>query len=168
MSPTRPRDIGTAAETAVVRYLRTAGHPHAERRALRGTADAGDVAGTPGVCWSIKAGGYAQHPSDQQIETWIAELRTQMGHAGADHGVLVLRRAGVGPASAGRWWAYVSTDTVAELAGGELEGDAIWVRTHLSVAAEILRAAGYGSVDVPDCPAGGAADRRRPPRRDTP
>lgn len=159
----RPRDIGTAAETATVRYLRTAGHPHAERRALRGAADAGDIAGTPGICWSIKAGRYAQHPSDRQVETWIAELYTQMGHAGADHGVLVLQRAGVGPANAGRWWAYVSTDLIADLAGGELEGDPIWVRTHLSAAAEILRAAGYGDVS-PDSPAVGAADRRRPPR----
>ena len=36
----RPRDIGTAAETAVVRHLQTSGFPLAERRALHGAKGA--------------------------------------------------------------------------------------------------------------------------------
>src|SRR5690606_4660297 len=55
-TPVKPRDTGTRAETAVVRYRRDHGWPHAERRALRGNQDAGDITGTPGVCWSVKAG----------------------------------------------------------------------------------------------------------------
>lgn len=145
----------------MVRFLHTAGFPHAERRALRGTADAGDITGTPGLAWSVKAGQYAQSPPDSVIDHWTAELQRQVANAGAAHGVLVLRRHRVG--DPGRWWAYLSTYTIAELAGGGLDGDPIWVRLHLSAAVEILRAAGYGDVS-PDSPAGGAADRRRPPR----
>src|SRR5690606_27104000 len=51
----RSKDIGTRAETAVVRYLRANGFEHAERRALRGRQDAGDITGTPGICWEVKA-----------------------------------------------------------------------------------------------------------------
>lgn len=37
----RPKAIGTAAETAVVRYLAAHGFPAAERRALHGATDHG-------------------------------------------------------------------------------------------------------------------------------
>ena len=40
----RPRDIGTAAETAVVRHLQANGFPLAERRALHGTKGANPLA----------------------------------------------------------------------------------------------------------------------------
>lgn len=46
----RPKAIGTAAETAVVRYLAAHGFPAAERRALHGATDLGDITGTPGLC----------------------------------------------------------------------------------------------------------------------
>ncbi|NAE18288.1 hypothetical protein, partial [Enterococcus hirae] len=68
--PARPRDIGTAAETATVRYLRTAGFPHAERRALRGTHDCGDITGTPGLAWEVKGGQAAKGASDGQVAQW--------------------------------------------------------------------------------------------------
>ena len=38
----RPKAIGTAAETAVVRYLAAHGFPAAERRALHGATDLGE------------------------------------------------------------------------------------------------------------------------------
>lgn len=80
----RPRDIGTAAETAVVRCLRTAGFPHAERRALRGVLDAGDVTGTPGVAWEVKGGAAARTASDGQLVAWLAETERERLTAGAD------------------------------------------------------------------------------------
>ena len=46
----RPKAIGTAAETAVVRYLAAHGFPAAERRALHGATDLGDITGTPRSC----------------------------------------------------------------------------------------------------------------------
>lgn len=48
------RAKGTAAETAVVRYLNYVGAIHAERRALRGKDDRGDIAGIPGVVIEVK------------------------------------------------------------------------------------------------------------------
>lgn len=70
---TRPRDIGTRAETAVVRVLRDHGFPHAERRALRGSQDAGDITGTPGVVWEVKGGERAKNASHGQLSKWLHE-----------------------------------------------------------------------------------------------
>lgn len=49
------RQKGTAAESQVVAYLRACGWVHAERRALRGVNDVGDIAGIPGVLIEVKA-----------------------------------------------------------------------------------------------------------------
>ena len=51
----RSRDKGTVAETAIVDYLRGNGHPYAERRALHGIDDLGDITGIPGVVIEAKA-----------------------------------------------------------------------------------------------------------------
>jgi hypothetical protein len=53
MSASRAK--GTAAETAVVRFLQANGYPSAERRALAGVNDRGDVAGIPGLVIEVKA-----------------------------------------------------------------------------------------------------------------
>ena len=63
----RSKDIGTRAEAAVVRYLCANGWANAERRALRGSADWGDVTGTPGLVWEVKGGDAAKDASDNQI-----------------------------------------------------------------------------------------------------
>jgi hypothetical protein len=139
----RSKQVGTATETAVVRYLRDNGWPGAERRALRGHLDAGDLTGTPGLCWSVKGGDYARYPSDGQITEWLNELDRQRKHAGADHGILVTRRYRVG--DPGRWWAWARTSTVATLTGGTWPADDSWMVTHLEQAARIIRVAGYGN-----------------------
>lgn len=155
MAPRRPRDIGTAAETAVVRYLRSAGFPHAERRALRGAQDAGDITGTPCLAWSVKAGAYAHDPSDRQISDWLAELEAQRVNARADWGALVTRRRGT--SNPGRWWAWMPLLSVILLGGGptapqpgmrRLLGEQP-VRMHLGTTVALLRNAGYGG-EVPD------------------
>lgn len=148
MTPRRPRDIGTAAESAVVRYLRTAGHPHAERRSLRGAHDAGDITGCPGICWEIKGGDAARRASDLDITRWMAELDAETFNARAQVGVLVVQRAGVGPANAGRWWAYMTAAQLTALAvetPTPIRGCAGFpVRMLLADAVVLLRAAGYG------------------------
>jgi hypothetical protein len=45
---------GSKFEVDVVNYLQTHGFPHAERRALRGVNDAGDVAGVVGWVLEVK------------------------------------------------------------------------------------------------------------------
>lgn len=143
----RPTDIGTDAERAVVRHLIANGFPGAERRRLRGRHDAGDVTGTPGICWQVKGGDRARNASDNQVAAWLDAAETQRVNAGADIAVLVVQRAGVGPANAGRWWAVLHASDVAWLIHGTPyigPGADAPVRMHLADAVTLLRAAGYG------------------------
>jgi len=140
MTPRKPRAIGTATETAVVRYLAANGFPHAERRSLRGSLDAGDITGTPGVAWSVKGGVAAKTASDGQVGRWLAELERQRTNAAATVGVLVLQRAGIGEANAGRWWAVVG---YGGLCCGVVDGPP--ARLHLADVCTLLRNAGYGT-----------------------
>jgi hypothetical protein len=113
MIMSRSKAIGTAAETAFARWLNVNGWPQAERRALRGSADAGDITGTPGVCWELKAGDAAHCASDATCDGWMRETETERQHAAADIGVLVLRRKGKG--DPGDWWAYIWAEDFATL-----------------------------------------------------
>lgn len=142
----KPKKIGTAAETAVARYLQANGFPHAERRALRGELDAGDITGCPGICIEVKGGEAAKGASDQLVAGWLAETETERVNAGADIGVLVLQRRGVGPANAGRWWVVMRLEDVASLrTGGPRFTKSIGTaRLHLANAVLLMRAAGYG------------------------
>jgi len=99
----RPKDIGTQAESAVVKYLRENGFGGAERRALRGTLDCGDITGCGPVVIEVKAGAAAMDASDGLINAWLAETETERKNAKADLGVLVVRRRGKG--DPGSWWA---------------------------------------------------------------
>jgi hypothetical protein len=147
----RPKAIGTACETAVVRYLQASGFPHAERRALRGELDAGDVTGCPGIAIEVKGGEAAKSASDAQIEAWLVETETERINASAEIGLLIMQRKAVGPKNAGRWWATLRLDHV--LSGDDsIRSSPSWptvrdipVRMHLSDAVHLLRAAGYGN-----------------------
>ena len=137
----KPKALGTAAETAVVRALRTLGWPHAERRALAGAYDLGDITGCPGIVWEVKGGEAAKSASDKQITKWLAETETERVNAGADVGVLVLQRRGAGPRNAHRWWAYLRASYVFP---NLPEDEDFPVLMLLSYACHVLRRAGYG------------------------
>lgn len=142
----RPRDIGTAAETAVVRYLVQHGFPHAERRSLKGSLDQGDITGTPGICWEVKGGEKARTASDGLIASWVDETETERINASADVGILVVQRAAYGPPRAGMWWAVMPLATLSTLCEGfSSQIPAATVRMHLDDAARLLRWAGYGT-----------------------
>lgn len=141
----RPKAIGTAAETAVVRYLRLHGFGQAERRALTGTYDQGDITGTPGICWEVKAGKAAKTASDGQVVAWLNETEAERVNARADVGVLVLARAGIGPLNAGQWWAVLPLRDLPRLYPGVRQTDGLVpVRLHLSSVVGLLRCAEYG------------------------
>lgn len=97
----RPRAIGTVAETAVARYLQDHGFGGAERRALAGAIDKGDVAGTPGLAWEVKAG------RTLCLSQWLRETETERRNAKAQFGILVVKPAGFGVTRVGKWWAVM-------------------------------------------------------------
>lgn len=139
----RPKQIGTAAETAVVRAARPRGFPHADRLTLTGNQDRGDVGLCPGVVIEVKGGDTARTASDGLIDAWLIETERERVHARADVAFLVTQRPGVGPANAHRWWAWFRL--------GWLPGlivvpphDQLVVRMQLGDALQLLRGAGFG------------------------
>jgi len=85
------RRKGTAWESAVVEYLRENGFPQAERRALSGARDRGDIAGVPGVQIECKA------EKSITLATYMDEVKVQTANAGAQLGVAVVKRRNRSP-----------------------------------------------------------------------
>ena len=141
----KPRSIGTRGESAVVKFLRTNGFPAAERAALHGSADAGDITGTPGVCWEVKSGKAAEACADGDLATWLAQTETERQNRQADVGVLITKRKGAGHGNAGAWWAWLPLSQIFFGALTELaELERIPVRLTLADVTWLLRDAGYG------------------------
>lgn len=134
----RSRDIGTATAEQVVRYLIRNGFPHAERTALHGRHDRGDITGTPGIAWEVKGGRAAESAGDGLIADWMAETAVEQANANASVGVLVCKRKGFGPANVGSWWAMLPLSFLDGVGDGT-------VRMHLRDAVAYLRALGYGT-----------------------
>jgi hypothetical protein len=84
----KQRAKGTAAETAVVKYLQANGFPHAERRALHGINDKGDITGCGPVVFEVKDHGTLK------LSEWISELKEEMANAKADTGTVVAKKRG--------------------------------------------------------------------------
>lgn len=145
----RPKNIGTAAETAVVRAARAHGFGLADRLTLTGALDRGDIGLCPGVVVEVKGGQAAKTASDAQIDKWLAETERERVNAGADVAILVTARAGIGAPNAHRWWAHMTTPTLFDLTGGRRRN---WgnrhpeanIRMTLIEALAFIRHAGYG------------------------
>ena len=109
------RAKGTAAETAVVRWLREHGWPWAERRAQGGAHDRGDVAGCPGVVIEVKS------CERMELASWVDETERERRRDGADIGMLVVRRRGTGDPA--RWYAVLPLGVAARLLSSSGYGD---------------------------------------------
>lgn len=110
------RAKGTAAETAVVRFLQANGYPSCERRALAGSQDRGDVAGIPGVVVEVKAA------RKFELASWMDETLVEAVNVGADMvPLLVVKRPGKG--SPGDWYWIVDGYSMMEILHGR-RGDA--------------------------------------------
>ena len=105
---------GTAWETAIVNYLRDKGFTYAERRALAGRHDQGDLTGIPGICVEAKS------VSRLDLSGWLDEAETERDNARADVGLVWIKRRG--HTSPGRAYVLMSGD------------DLVW----------LLKSAGYG------------------------
>lgn len=94
------RRKGTAAESAVVDYLKSVGFPYAERRALSGSKDRGDVAGLPGVVIEVKSAARVE------LSEWLKEAEVEKHNANASVGVVWAKRKGKG--SPGDWFVIMT------------------------------------------------------------
>lgn len=85
-NPSKAR--GSSWEKRVVEALNANGWPHAERRALSGALDKGDVSGVIGVCIEAK-----DHRT-LNFSGWLKELEVEMKNAGAQTGAVWAKRRG--------------------------------------------------------------------------
>lgn len=84
----RSKDKGTRWESAIVDYLAGHGFPWAERRALTGSQDRGDIAGVP--AWVVEAKNHAT----LNLAGWVDEATTEQANAGADYACVWHHRRG--------------------------------------------------------------------------
>lgn len=84
----RSRAKGTAWESAVVAYLIERGWPYAERRALHGNADKGDITGLPGVCLELKSAARVE------LAVWWEEAKAERRNANAATTAVWFKRRG--------------------------------------------------------------------------
>lgn len=84
------RRKGTTWEGQIVDYLREHGAPHAERRALAGAKDRGDIAGVIGVVIEAKSA------AKLELSAWLAEAEAERVNDGADLAVVWAKRKGKG------------------------------------------------------------------------
>lgn len=134
VNPSKNR--GTKAESEVVKYLQ-GWWPAAERRALSGNKDKGDVAGIPHVVVEIKAA------ATQLIGPWQRETLVEMENAGAKRCMLVVKRP-YKPVS--QWDAYMPAPHMGGMLLDALrngEGSLGWIRMDLAMAAAVLRSQSY-------------------------
>lgn len=105
---TKSKDIGTRAESAVVKWLQRNGWPEARRLPLTGALDGGDIdlGRMAGAVLQIKAGRAAERASDNQVAAWVRQAEGQALNSGAQVGLLVTKRAGYGLERVEHWWAH--------------------------------------------------------------
>ena len=97
---------GTAAETAVVNYLKKTWDT-VERRALAGSADKGDISGIPNVCIEVK-----DHKK-MVLSGWIKELDDEMKNAQALTGAVIHKKRGT--LNVGEWYATMPVEVYVNL-----------------------------------------------------
>lgn len=92
---------GTAAESATVSFLQANGFPYAERLALQGGKDRGDITGIPGICIEVK------NESEYTFASWMNECVVETENSKADFGMVVAKPRLVGTTRTGQWYAIM-------------------------------------------------------------
>ena len=146
----KQRAKGTAAETAVLRYVRGEGFPWAERMALTGAADCGDISLLPGRLVVIEVKSHASaatgQPGDAQLTEWMRQTRAERVNAGADYGILVVKRKGT--TDPGRWFGFLEPAALFSLlgsTGSPPAGMSGWPCLPFADVILLLRQSGYGT-----------------------
>jgi len=103
----KSKQKGTAAETAVVRYLQQNGYPNVERRALNGTQDRGDVSGIADVVIEVK------NHARMELSEWVKELEAEIKNAQATSGTVIHKKRGT--TNVGEWYATLPVELWVQL-----------------------------------------------------
>jgi hypothetical protein len=93
----KSKQKGTAAETAVVNWLKDKGREHVERRSLNGSNDRGDIAGLPGLVIEVK------NHARMELSQWLSELEVEIRNDNANTGVVIHKKKGT--TDVGDWYA---------------------------------------------------------------
>jgi predicted lipoprotein len=104
------RQKGTIWESQVVDYLKDHGFPYAERRALAGVNDKGDLTGIPGLMIECKA------EKAIDLAGYMVEVKLQTANAGAHLGFAVVKRRN---RSVGDAYAVMPLSVLTELLANE-------------------------------------------------
>lgn len=101
----KPKQKGTQAESDVVRWGKKHEFYAAERLALSGVNDRGDVRIATGVMVQVKDG-YTdrKEPTDYQIDSWLKETEEQRRRGEFEVALLVHKRFGKGDPDEWRWY----------------------------------------------------------------
>jgi hypothetical protein len=93
----------------VVSYLQRTYWPYAERRALSGGQDKGDITGTPGLAWEVKAA------KTLCVPAWLRETEAERVNAKADYATLVIKPQGVGRERVAAFYALMDREQFVEV-----------------------------------------------------
>jgi len=103
----KAKQKGTAAETAVVQWLKSEGWKYAERRALHGNLDKGDINMGAPVVIEVK-----DHKTITLSE-WLKELKVEMANAEVEVGAVIAKKRGT--MQVGDWYAVMPASVFAFL-----------------------------------------------------
>ena len=138
---------GTQAEVAAMKWLRENGFPWCDRQPLRGNRDSGDLLLCVGIVAEVKsvAKGAAGQPPRGLLEEWLQQTDSEAEHAGADFGILIVKRSRV--TNPAHWFVYMRLGEWLRLSGAHLPlpDPSQPVCVSLASAAAVLRSAGYGT-----------------------
>jgi len=136
----KSKAIGTRGESAVVKYLAANGFGLAERRALHGGRDMGDILVCPGLIVEVKCGKDAYKFQKSLLEQWQEQTRVERWNADAEVALLVVQRYRKPPKD---WWTWMIP---APTVGGHVL-EQCWAP--LWAAVNVLRLDGWGDpVDI--------------------
>jgi hypothetical protein len=108
----RPKDIGTAGETAVVGYLRN-WFPDVHRLAQSGAQDVGDIGGVEALTLQVKV------RKAMELAAWVDQAAVQAERAHTPHFAVVHKRRGKG--NAGEWYCTLPLSVFASIYYSALE-----------------------------------------------
>jgi hypothetical protein len=105
----KQRQKGTAAESALVGYLRDNGYPNTKRMALTGSADQGDIDWLTGITVEVKS---VRTP---KYGEWLRQAEKERQNAGNTYGLVVHKPHGTGLTDQGSWHVVMTLDTLLSL-----------------------------------------------------